>query len=274
MNPSSPYPSGPSPPYERVYGVSLMDDLHNYFPGLLYDSSSFSSLQDVLAYVQTQARNRFDLYSRARSQYQYQNQMPYTPASSPAGGAPASPAASAAAAALNQRYYAYLPMTATNASDLGFAYYSYLPRTENDSTLQSPFAMPQVRVTRSAEDEEEAITNTLISRALLQLLALPQGPLTRGNNATGFMNPVIVRPTAEQISQNTIVGNLVSDEPQSCAICQDSLLPDQQARKLRACGHWFHIGCIDPWFQRNVHCPVCRHDVREAVATRQGTIVD
>jgi hypothetical protein len=34
-------------------------------------------------------------------------------------------------------------------------------------------------------------------------------------------------------------------------------------RRLNRCGHTFHTTCIDTWFQRNVHCPVCRHDIRE-----------
>jgi hypothetical protein len=73
-----------------------------------------------------------------------------------------------------------------------------------------------------------------------------------------------VRPTPEQIAQNTTVGNLVSDEEQTCAICQDTLQPDQEGRKLNACAHWFHKSCIDTWFDTNVQCPVCRRDIREA----------
>jgi hypothetical protein len=25
----------------------------------------------------------------------------------------------------------------------------------------------------------------------------------------------------------------------------------------------FHQTCIDAWFERNVRCPMCRHDIRE-----------
>ena len=78
-----------------------------------------------------------------------------------------------------------------------------------------------------------------------------------------FLQPVVVRPTAEQIAANTTVGNLVSDTDHSCAICQDQLTSDQEGRKLNACGHWFHKTCIDTWLGTNVHCPVCRHDIRE-----------
>jgi E3 ubiquitin-protein ligase RNF38/44 len=55
---------------------------------------------------------------------------------------------------------------------------------------------------------------------------------------------------------------VASDEPVTCVICQDTLSPEQEGRKLLACGHWFHRTCIDTWFTRNVRCPNCRHDVR------------
>jgi hypothetical protein len=84
-----------------------------------------------------------------------------------------------------------------------------------------------------------------------------------GGAMDAFLQPVVVRPTTEQIAENTTVGNLVSDTEQSCAICQDVLQPEQEGRKLNACGHWFHKSCIDTWLEGNVHCPVCRHDIRE-----------
>lgn len=82
-----------------------------------------------------------------------------------------------------------------------------------------------------------------------------------------FLQPVVVRPTAEQINANTTVGSLVSETETACAICQDTLTSDQEGRKLNACGHWFHKPCIDTWLSGNVHCPVCRHDIREVIQT-------
>ncbi len=88
--------------------------------------------------------------------------------------------------------------------------------------------------------------------------------MTTGRGAMEqFLQPVVVRPTPEQIAANTTVGNLVSDTDHTCAICQDALTSEQEGRKLNACGHWFHKNCIDTWLHGNVHCPVCRHDIRE-----------
>jgi hypothetical protein len=112
-------------------------------------------------------------------------------------------------------------------------------------------------------------TNTLLTNALLSLLQLPiqrmpvNQLLLRPTTMDQFLAPVVVRPTAEQIAANTSLGSLVSDTEHACAICQDALTSEQEGRKLNACGHWFHRSCIDTWLQGNVHCPVCRHDIRE-----------
>jgi hypothetical protein len=121
------------------------------------------------------------------------------------------------------------------------------------------------------EEEEEAIPNiNTTAQALLNLFNLPNRRLLRTNDLVSgpslfdaFMQPVVVRPTPEQITQYTMLGNLISDTEHTCAICQEVLQADQEGRKLNACGHWFHRSCIDTWFQRDVHCPVCRHDIRE-----------
>jgi hypothetical protein len=111
---------------------------------------------------------------------------------------------------------------------------------------------------------------------LLNMLSQPVNPanailslMTGGGGGGGllglpapFLEPVPVRPTAAQIDENTVV-EIVDAEEEICAICQDQMPAGSQARCLNACDHRFHVGCIDTWFQRDVHCPVCRHDVRE-----------
>ena len=53
--------------YEVIYGVSLLDDVHNYFPALLYDHGRFNSLPTVFSYVRNQMNTRFNLYSYGAS---------------------------------------------------------------------------------------------------------------------------------------------------------------------------------------------------------------
>ena len=193
--------------YESVYGVVLLDDLHNYFPELLYNSSFESP---VLSYLRRQTRDRFDLFSRGERQWRDAN-------------APVLPGFAARARAASFR-----PMAAT---PLVTPIHSTLPVASNSTT------------------------DLLTTRILLSLMTMTPSDT--------FLQPIIVRPTAEQISRNTLVGHVASDEPVTCAICQDTLSPEQEGRKLLACSHWFHRTCIDTWFTRNVHCPNCRHDVRD-----------
>lgn len=81
----------------------------------------------------------------------------------------------------------------------------------------------------------------------------------------GFMEPVVVRPTAEQIESATAIEIVDSDEDM-CAICQDQMAAGTEALSINACDHRFHPGCIRTWFTGNVVCPVCRHDVRDLPA--------
>jgi len=57
-------------PYERVYDVGLLDDLHNYFPQLLYRSERFGTVQDVLRYIREATQRRFNLFDYGRRQYE------------------------------------------------------------------------------------------------------------------------------------------------------------------------------------------------------------
>lgn len=56
-------------PYEQVYGVGLLDDLHNYFPALLYDQGRFLNVTHVFHYIRTQMSRRFNLYAHGASLY-------------------------------------------------------------------------------------------------------------------------------------------------------------------------------------------------------------
>ena len=92
------------------------------------------------------------------------------------------------------------------------------------------------------------------ARALLTMTTSPMISET-------FMDPVLVLPTQTQIRNaiQSIPSNSTTNT--NCAICQESILVD--GIQLRQCHHVYHRECIMAWFQRNVRCPVCRHDIRE-----------
>lgn len=56
-----------NPAYQTVYNVGLLDDIHNYFPALLYDHGNFQTLPSIFSYIRHQMNNRFNLYSYGAS---------------------------------------------------------------------------------------------------------------------------------------------------------------------------------------------------------------
>lgn len=55
--------------YQEVYGVGLLDDLHNYFPALLYDTDRFMNIHQIFQYIREQINNRFNLFDYGRQLY-------------------------------------------------------------------------------------------------------------------------------------------------------------------------------------------------------------
>ena len=79
------------------------------------------------------------------------------------------------------------------------------------------------------------------------------------NIPTNFMDPVVVRPSAEQIA--TATESVPQPLPDTtCPICQDPLT--NNAIRIVHCNHTYHQSCLDSWFTMSVRCPVCRYDVR------------
>jgi hypothetical protein len=60
----------PAPPPPLPYGNSLLlNEIHIYFPALLYDTRRFRNIHDVFSYVSTEMRRRFDTFSSAQRAY-------------------------------------------------------------------------------------------------------------------------------------------------------------------------------------------------------------
>lgn len=52
------------PTYEVAYGVRLLDDVHNYFPALLYSQGRFMSTNQILHYIRYQIMTQFPRHGR------------------------------------------------------------------------------------------------------------------------------------------------------------------------------------------------------------------
>ena len=228
------------PAYQVVYGVGLLDDVHNYFPALLYDQGRFQNITNVFSYVRSQLNTRFNLYAHGARLAQAQGQAHTSP-------------------------------TATGRAPI------------YTTTTTPP---PMVRSVRGGASDNEVLASASF---LLNMLNLglegesgftplragtfgAAGPGTGGAGGAGgvwaaFRSPVIVAPSTAALALNTTILN-ASDVSNNlvgvvCTICQDTVVPTDLCRRLNACQHVYHKGCIDEWFTRSVFCPSCRHDVRE-----------
>ena len=224
--------------YQRVYDIRLLDDLHNYFPAVLYEPDRFVSVGQLLSYVRTQARNHFDIFSR-----ESRNHMNTV---SPLSVAPRRPPSVAPVVPITPITPRVAPRVAPRA----------VPRSPYD--LPHFVHVPEVHLTygNHAQDLIQELINpqnnieNLLHQALHAVFPQPN------------LEPVVVAPSAEQIAAATVI-QTVTAENEMCPICQDSVAVGANVRHLTVCGHRFHTGCIDTWFQQNVRCPVCRHDIRD-----------
>ena len=81
-----------------------------------------------------------------------------------------------------------------------------------------------------------------------------------------FLNPVIVRPSREQITLATELGSYQDMENPintSCPITLRSFQSNDIVYRIKHCGHLFSKNELDNWFLENTKCPVCRYDIRE-----------
>lgn len=215
------------------YGISLFDDLHNYCPDILYnqDPNRFPTTQSILQYIRGQLRSHMDVYSRNQNLYNQQNPV------------------------VELRTPPHVPRIPLYTRPI-------------IETVELEFPTPQER---TAIDElfnynsintriPTSLANLSSTFLLTELYNSLQTPL---RNQTS----VIVRPSMAQIEQATALRQASGEQDDfQCSICQDVYTDGQAIRTIRHCNHSFHKTCIDPWFQRNVRCPVCRFDIRDTAS--------
>jgi hypothetical protein len=207
----------------NIYPIQLLNDLHNWFPDILYNPGRFRNVQDLLDYIRTGAD--VNPYSRGLQQYRSR-----------------------------QNVSSRNPLTTQHTND----------------------SLPTHTVTRIRTTTP--LNNTTSAPLLTTLVGLFSDETTN-SLFNQFMAPdalqnflgqtVIVHPSSEEIALATTVYTAVNRQVDICTICQDSIDERQVVRKITSCGHYFHKDCIDSWFLRDVHCPTCRHDIRENTPQRQ-----
>ena len=80
-----------------------------------------------------------------------------------------------------------------------------------------------------------------------------------------FLNNVPIIPTREQIENATQVINyndISNPLNDACPISLERFSNEDSVTQITSCGHIFNSEQLTTWFQSNVRCPVCRHDIR------------
>jgi hypothetical protein len=211
------------------YRIQLLNDLHNHFPELLYNHQRFNTTSDVLQYVINIAR---DTSNHANPYPYYQNQYQSSVA--------------------HQPQYDDIFNDAVLPLRQRLERHRYNP-IRRPSQLRSP-ERPEVIVHYSQFSLDDGFDIGNIFSSLF------------GQNVSQQINDILedvpVIPTEEHIRASTTLKTLDEDISDNCAVCQDQLKKEQEARTINHCSHMFHRGCIDRWFETNVHCPCCRYDIR------------
>jgi hypothetical protein len=241
--------------YETVYGFSLLDDLHNLLPEILYDTGLFTSMP-LVGFLQRRVATLCpDDYIRNRAHYRMYQQTRRRQESGlliPASlilptFATSGPLATAATTAAVATAETTVPLPPT------------IPAT---TTRYQMFTTPLTSHTLNAADTS-GLMDTILS-AVFMGAGLGSGSGLPSGIGLDSLEPVIVAPTPEQIAQATILTSIEPPADVVCAICQDHVTEEgnQEWRYIRHCHHKFHRSCVDRWFSSNVHCPVCRYDIR------------
>jgi Ring finger domain len=211
----------------NVYPIQFLNDIHNFFPEILYNPGRFRTVQDLLEYIRQGAD--VNPYMRGLQLYQ-----------------------------VRQTHNLFRNTTQTFATTRVPTNTSLPTRTNFSvpvSLVQNSQQLPTVII------DEHQNTDDALSNMVLTILSSLY-PI----NLRDFYNErVEVRPTDEQIRSSTTVHYRASSTNEDiCAICQDGFEEAQELRKINHCNHTFHKTCIDTWFQSNVRCPTCRYDIRES----------
>lgn len=224
---------------EQTYENPLLEGLHQLFPEILYDSTLFphNDTNSMLGWMRYRVMHFYpQTFRRYRQIYQERDQT-------------------------NTRNdfedwnFLQNRLIRQQQPATRWVYRNDFITPPRNSIIPEPLIYTPPRPVRTWEDS-------------VNLLNFALGPSMDNWLATFLESTVPVRPTTAQIdAASEILQHDAIAEGTMCTICQENVpSPREQPavwRRLRGCSHVFHKACIDRWFSRNVHCPVCRADIRE-----------
>jgi len=253
-----------NPDYQTVYGVGLLDDIHNYFPAFLYEQGRFQTLPQAFSYFRHQLNTRFNLFSYGASLYR--ESTPNLPTFAPRV-APTAPTFSPFAPSAQPRQSSHeASELATDVASLNFL-----------TTLlgaREPIRMTSLGLGLGAGLGAQPRAG-LGHNGSVPLGLGHNGPVPLGLSpdiwaAFTASVPVVASPAILAANTELILGSTLP-LTQNCSVCQDVIVPTEECRRLTPCQHVYHRTCIDQWFLRSVACPTCRHDIRVATPSPRLT---
>lgn len=240
--------------FETQYGFSLADELHNFFPELMYDDTLFP--QPDMMWIRSRMRTLFPhVYPRQQSIYHIYS-------------------AEGRRAEVRRWRDSTTPIRAPESVQMG----ATPVVQENRSRVQASPVRIDVDISGAPSRtlQRDYVPQSIFTSLILDLAPnLVDGggfnsvTADRVNNFfdQGFLNlglqDVVIRPSEGQLAAGSRIEQHESiPEAVDCAICQEH--GQAQRWRILNCGHRFHQTCVDNWFRINFRCPICRHDIRTA----------
>lgn len=249
------------------YPSSLLNDLHHYFPELLYRHERFQTVQDVLQYVvEIASVNRFEQEQRQyrsvpssqeQKQEQKQEQEQEQEQEQQESGRNEYNFTASSSAYSAPLFTQPISSSASSASSE--------PSNQAEALLHALFQRRTSVSSRPPTNRFRMSVPINLSSFLSSEYSAPAPSVLQGlSQLNDLLRPVIIRPTEQHLAENTYVYRSEIALNDNCSICQDPMEAGQETRTILACSHCFHRDCIDRWFQEHVQCPTCRHDVRDS----------
>ena len=246
------------------FTIKLIEDLHTYFPDLLYNSGRFGNVQDVLGYIQQRTREHYNVFDRRRHEYRTNMDLSGNTIIQPAESIVQPPTVPAVTSAATSAATSAVTSAATSA-----AVATPITPQPTSRYLATDIPPPNIRLRASSPTFHSfgrpSLMNIFGGQTNNLFNDYDSGDLLNTLLNSSLLAPVIVRPTDTQIAAaTTLIDSSGIPSDTACSICQEDMEDGGPFRRINACHHIFHTSCIDTWFHQSVTCPTCRIDIRDS----------
>ena len=222
--------------FDNIYGFDMLDELHNFFPELLYDDGLFQG--EGVRWMRHRLGSLFsDVYVRQQNMYNIYHAGPRL----------------LSYAQWHRNNTHFPPVRATTVPPLS------MPPAPRNRNVDISGAFPTTQRRNRIIGNVQLFTPYMVDLRETTESILPNNLLNLFNMA--FQDVQVSPSQTELDTASSMI--LVSDVPEdtSCSICMEREHSEPVWRRLH-CGHMYHRPCIDTWLSSHCQCPICRADVR------------